>query len=260
MGIPVLRGRAFTDSDRPPAAPLVVVDETLAREHFAGGNALGHVIQQGPEGAVVGVVGSVRHGQLGEALKATVYFNQRDADWISSVSVVARSSLPPDVLAPQLRAAVRALDPALPLYDVMPMTERIGRSLSVRRLSSIVLGAFAGVALLLAVLGVWGVIGYRMAQRTTEIGIRMALGARPRDVTRMVLGDGLLLAGVGVALGVPLYALLSRYLTDLLYGVGARDPIVIAGAALALALVAVAASWFPARRAARVDPAGTMRG
>jgi ABC-type antimicrobial peptide transport system permease subunit len=154
---------------------------------------------------------------------------------------------------------VKALDPSLPPYEVMPMTERLAQSLGTRKLAATVLGGFAAISILLVMLGVWGVIGYRMTQRTQEIGIRIALGARPVDIRRMVLRDGLVLAGLGSIAGVLLFLALSRALAALLYGVGARDPLTLLAVTLALAVVGLAASWIPARRAARIDPLHSMR-
>jgi putative ABC transport system permease protein len=179
--------------------------------------------------------------------------------WLSGATAVMRSSLPNVTVASLARSAVRDLDPQLPVFDVKSMPERISASLMPRRLSMYVLMGFAALSLALAVLGIYGVISYSTSQRTQEIGIRMALGADPRDVTRMVLRGAMALTTAGVLVGAVLFLGASRVVASILYGIGPRDPLTIAGGVIVLAAVAFFASYIPARRAARVDPLVALR-
>jgi ABC-type antimicrobial peptide transport system permease subunit len=178
----------------------------------------------------------------------------------SGFTVVVRSALPARAVAAMVQRAVRELDPMLPVYDVMPMAERVERSLGSRRLAMTVLTGFAALALLLAVLGIYGVISYTMSQRTHKIGVRMALGARPRDITGMVVRSGLALVGLGLVAGTVVYLAVGRVLSALLYGVGTRDPATLALCTALLTAVALLASYLPARRASQVDPIRVVRG
>jgi putative ABC transport system permease protein len=262
MGIPLLRGRTFTPEDGPVGRRAVIIDETLARTFFPGENPVGKTLAHGTpdQSEIVGVVGDVALVELGAPPKATIYHPQHQFDWLAAFTIAVRSRLEPETLAPQLRAVARAIDPQLPLFDVLPMEERIVRSVTPRRLAVLTLGWFAGLSLLLATLGVSGVIGYRMSQRTQEIGIRVALGAQRSQVMGLVLRQGLGLAALGIAGGTVLYLALAPQLSGLLFRIGARDPLTIIAGALLLAAAAAVASWLPARRAARVDPVAALRG
>jgi putative ABC transport system permease protein len=172
---------------------------------------------------------------------------------------VMRTSLPDESAIGLARGAVRQLDPTLPVFDVKTMSERIAGSLAPRRLAMAVLAGFAALSLVLALLGIYGVISYSTAQRTQEIGIRVALGARPQDVIRMILRSGLALAVIGLAAGTLLFVGASRAVGSLLYGIGARDPLTILGGIIVLSAIAMVASYIPARRASRVDPLVALR-
>ena len=264
LGIPRVRGRLFDDTDPPrrprsEAAISAVIDASLAEKYFPGEDPVGRTISQGPDAVIVGVVGSVRDSGLDQAAYPTVYYLYRQYP-LFTMSIAVRSGLPAGAVAKLARSAVAALDPQVPLYDVQPLEERMSRSLATRRLAMAVLAGFAALSLLLAVLGVYGVIGYGVSQRTREIGIRMALGARPGDVERMVLADGLLLSGLGAAAGTLVFLGLGRVLEALLYGVGPRNPAVLAGGVALLGAVAALASYGPAQRAARVEPVVVLRG
>jgi putative ABC transport system permease protein len=261
MRIPLLRGRTFEPTDNTPGAPVAIIDEQLAKQYFApGDDPVGKKITQGPEpGTIIGVVGTVQQSELGGPPKATVYHYYPHYAWINSMSMMIRSSLPPQTIASHARAVVRQLDSALPVYDIKAMEQRISESVAARRLAITVLAGFAGLSLLLAVLGIYGVVSYTTSQRTKELGIRLALGADPRAVVRMVLVGGIALAGIGVLLGAVAFLGLGRALRALLYGVAPQDPatIVLCGAAMIGA--ALIACYLPARRAARVDPVTALR-
>ena len=260
MGIPLLRGRDFTEADRPGAPPVVIVDEQLANQYFPNENPVGRVIDHFGQGlTIIGVAGSIHQMELGAPYKAVVYYPLYQQPF-PTAAIVLRTTVSPDAVVPAVREAVRSVDPLLPVYDVQAMPVRVERSLGARRLAVTVLGGFAGVALLLAMLGTYGVLSYSTSQRTRELGIRMALGADPRAVVAMVLRNGLTLAAIGLVVGALVYVGIgNRVLSALLYGVGARDPITLAVGIFVLAGAAVLACWIPARRAASVDPAVTLR-
>jgi putative ABC transport system permease protein len=259
LGIPLLAGRTFDTRDEAGSDIVAIIDEQMARQFFPGEDPVGRQIvhAMGPA-TIIGVVGSVRHDELAEPRKATVYYHIRQIP-IGNLAIAVRSTLDQAAVVPMLRAAVRELDPALPLYDVATMQQRVSRSLGARQLAVGALGGFAGLSLLLAMLGVYGVMRYSTNQRTREIGIRVALGALPADVLRMVVRQGMVLIAGGLALGLTAALLLTRLMEGLLYGVGARDPLTFLAVPLLLTLVALAACWLPARRASQTDPMIALR-
>jgi putative ABC transport system permease protein len=260
MGIALLRGRAFTDADGPDAQRVVIVDEQLANQYFPNENPVGRVIDHFGQGlTIVGVARSINESELGAPHKAVVYYPYYQMPF-PSAGIVVRSTASLDMIASEVRRAVQSVDPLLPVYDVQAMPIRVERSLGARRLAVTVLGGFAGLALLLAMLGTYGVLSYSTSQRTRELGIRMALGAQPGDVVTMVLRNGLTLAAIGLATGIVVYlAIGSRVLAALVYGVGSRDPLTLVVGIALLTLAAAVACWIPARRAALVDPSVTLR-
>jgi putative ABC transport system permease protein len=258
MGIPLLRGRTFTPADA-DGPENVIIDEYLAKSFFGNEDPIGKPIIHNNKATIVGVVGSVAVEYLGQAPHPMIYHYWPQNPWLSGATAVMRSSLPNETIASLARSAVRELDPQLPVFDVKSMPERISASLMPRRLSMYVLMGFAALSLALAVLGIYGVISYSTSQRTQEIGIRMALGADPRDVTRMVLRGAMALTTAGVLVGAVLFLGASRVVASILYGIGPRDPLTIAGGVIVLAAVAFFASYIPARRAARVDPLVALR-
>jgi putative ABC transport system permease protein len=258
MGIPLLRGRTFTPADA-DGPETVIIDEYLAKSFFGNEDPIGKPIIHNNKATIVGVVGSVAVEYLGQAPHPMIYHYWPQNPWLSGATAVMRSSLPNETVASLARSAVRDLDPQLPVFDVKSMPERISASLMPRRLSMYVLMGFAALSLALAVLGIYGVISYSTSQRTQEIGIRMALGADPRDVTRMVLRGAMALTTAGVLVGAVLFLGASRVVASILYGIGPRDPLTIAGGVIVLAAVAFFASYIPARRAARVDPLVALR-
>jgi putative ABC transport system permease protein len=252
--VPLVAGRPFEESDGAGTAPVVLINEAANRRFFSDGHALGQRIRLwGAERTIVGVVGDERLHGLAEATPPAVYLPSTQAP-SSGGSLLVRVSRDPATQAPAIRSIVRDLDPALPLFGVEPLRQTLVNSLGQRRFTMIVLGVFAAVALLLAIVGVHGVLSYTVAQRTREIGIRMALGADLGDVRALIVTQGARLAGWGLALGLVGALAVTRVLSTLLYAVHAGDPATFAGVALALGAVALLASYFPARRATKVSP------
>jgi putative ABC transport system permease protein len=263
LGIPIQRGRDFTEADGESGPMVLVVNEALAREHFPGEDPLGRRLRFGDDAfAIIGVVGNVRQAGLDVDPLPEIYFPYAAPDamgWLADPVLVIRTAVPPESLAGEVRAAVRSVDPTLPLYDVLTMEEVIDGSLASRRLNFWLLAIFAGVALVLSAAGLYGVISYLVAQRTREIGVRIALGARNRDVVGLVMRQAARLTGAGILLGLLGSFLFTRVLEGLLFGVSARDPLTFAALASVLATVALLATWLPARRASRVDPILAIR-
>ncbi|MCI0408155.1 MAG: ABC transporter permease [Acidobacteria bacterium] len=257
MGIPLLKGRAFTAQDGATTPAVALVNETFARRFFPGEDPIGKVIETDEDGTrrreIVGVVGDVRFDSLDSHLEPEYYVPYPQAPE-TSVTLVVRAAKDPSSLAPTLREQVRALDPSLPLYAVRTMEEYLAASVADRRVIALLLGSFAAVALALAATGLYGVLAYSVSRRTREIGIRVALGARPADVLKLVVAQGMLLTVAGLGIGLAGGLLLTRFLSGLLFGVRPTDPLTFAGVSALLAGVALLACYLPARRAARVDP------
>jgi len=267
LSIPIVQGRALTLQDRADAPLVGVINESMARQYFPGASPLGTRIRwarnEGVEWiTIVGVVGNVRHFGLANSEEPAIYtpYAQSGQEWKRWSEIVVRG---PGTGAPafinQLKAAVWKVDPAIPVTKVRSMSEVMSVSLAEQRFNTLLLGVFAGVALLLASVGLYGVLAFSVAQRTREIGIRMALGARARDVLRLVLRQGLTLSLIGVAAGVCVSLAATRVLAGLLYGVAPTDPATFAALALLLIAVALAACFVPARRALQVDPMVALR-
>jgi predicted permease len=267
MGIPVLRGRGLTAADDAQSPPVVVISQSAARRHFASEDPLGRFIVLGwgsgpgtarAGGEIVGIVGDVKERGLAEEVSPEIYlaYAQRP---VQSMDVVLRSSVSPRALLPGAEAVVRGLDPEIPVARPATLEEVLARSISEPRFYMVLLGAFAGMAVLLAALGIFGVMSYAVVQRSREIGIRVALGAHPRDVLRMVLSHAFALSVIGVAAGLAGALALSRAIGSLLFDLSPTDPATLAAVALLLTAVALLASWLPARRATRVDPLIALR-
>ena len=267
MEIPLKEGRGFTSADGPNSEGVAIINEALARRYWPNEDPIGKQIRlnfpatrtpfqpQPREGwlTIVGVVGDVRDWEWDEPKMAQLYLpEQQNPSRIMRLAV--RSEGNPAQLTSAVRQAVASVDPNQPVTEVRTMDEFLAAALAQRRLSMSLLALFAGVATLLAAAGIYGVMAYTVSQRAHEIGIRMALGAEPGGVLRMVVGDGMKLAGIGVVLGILGSFVAMRYLQSQLYGVKATDPFTFVGVTAGLTLVAVAACYFPARRAAKVDP------
>ncbi len=207
---------------------------------------------------VVGIVGNVLEEGLAEPPIAELYVPAEQMPW-DEMALLVRTKGNPMAMAPAVLSKIRALDPKLPVEEVQPLSDVVARSLGQRRFALLLLGAFAGLALLLAAVGIYGVAAFLAGQRVREVGIRIALGARRRDVLALFLGESARFAGAGLAAGLALAIAATRLLKTMLFGIAPTDPLSFAAVALVLTAVAMAASWIPARRAARLDPMAALR-
>jgi putative ABC transport system permease protein len=260
IGLTLLRGRWFTDSDSAGSQEVCVVDRVLIERYWPGQDPIGkHISRNERNCVIVGVVAPVKTQNLEENVaKETIYFPFAQVPG-RRLTVVVKVAGNPGALAASVRAAVRLADPEQPVYDVNTMADRMIDVAQPRRAPMLLLSLFSGVALLLASLGVYGVLAFSVAQRTSEFGIRLALGATAGNIAALVLRQGTVLIVVGVTAGLLCYLALSRLVAQLLYGVSAADPMTLATAPLILALVALIASLLPARRATKVDPMVALR-
>jgi predicted permease len=262
LRIPLRQGRVFTELDRSDTQPVAVIDEILARQYWPGQSPVGQHIRRGrsaPWATIVGVVGHVKQADLaGEDVKGKYYFPVFQMA-VPFMGFVMRAPADPGRLSTAMRDAVRAVDPTQPVSQIRLMTEMVNNSLAARRFVVTVLGVFAAMALSMALIGLYGVISYAVTQRTQELGVRMALGAQPREILRLVLGQGMKLAGVGALIGLVASLAISRLLRNELFHVRAFDPATFALMAAALIGAALLASYIPARRATRVDPMVALR-
>ncbi|MCE9671675.1 ABC transporter permease [Myxococcus stipitatus] len=262
LGVKLLQGRLHQGIGELGQPSEVVINKRFADVYWPQGNALGQRLSLEPRthwSTVVGIVDDLREEGLEDVSRPAAYWSLDAAPSAFLGLVVRAKSGPVEALRPAIEAALRELDRDVPLFAVAPLTRLVDESIGSRRLSALLMGLFAGTALLLAALGLAGVIGYSVAQRTREMGIRMALGAARGDVLALVLRQGMGLAGLGVALGLVLSLALARFLGSLLYGVTAYDPWTFVGVAALLSGVALLATWLPARRATRVDPIIALR-
>jgi predicted permease len=265
MQIPLIKGRFFTEADTPDKPRVAIIDEFMARELWPHEDPLGKRIKSAgvdapnaPWFTVVGVVGRIKQDSLDSDPRIAFYLSHTQYP-ASTMNVVLRSGTSPALLTGTVKKEIHELDPGLPLYNVRTMAQRIDESLARRRFAMVLLAAFAGLALTLATIGIYGVIAYLVSQGTREIGIRIALGAQPRDILRLVLAQGLAIALTGAAVGIIGALVFGRFLASLLYGVSAIDGVTFTTIPLLLIAIAFAASYIPARRAARVDPMISLR-
>ena len=263
MRVPILKGRSFTNQDRENAPLVVVVNETLARRFWPDEEAIGKRLgfnesEKQDWYEVIGIVGNVKHDRLDSEPKPELFFTYRQYPR-NFMTLVVRASSDPATLSAGVRDQVLAIDKDQPVFDIKTMSERMSRSVAESRFVMTLLAAFSALALVLAAVGVYGVMSYAVSQRTHEIGIRMALGAQTRDVLKMVVGQGLALTLAGVVVGVAGAVVLTRLMESLLFEVSATDWLTFVSVALLLTGVALVACFVPARRAARVDPMVALR-
>jgi putative ABC transport system permease protein len=275
MGIRLVHGRLLEDSDRELTAPVAVINEAMARAYWPNGDALGRrfrLLDRDPKDArtvfltVVGIVADAKNDGLTQKVNKEAYVTMRQRTvaiaamgYARRMTLAVRTSVEPMSLAAAIRQEVSALDRNVPITDVRTMEQILTRVTAQPRFNTLLLGIFAAVALALAGVGIYGVLSYSVTQRTREIGIRIALGARRGDVVRLVVGHGMLLTLLGVAIGLAASFALTRLMEGLLYGVSATDPWTFALVASLLTGVAFVACYIPARRAARVDPMVALR-
>jgi len=259
IGARIMSGREFTRQDRAGSPFVVVVNEAFARQYFPGERATGQTVQIGRASVeIIGVVNDIRQVSMSEAARPTMYLSNLQNGRVQT-TIVARTTGDPLALTPSIRQAIWSMDRDQSIADVFTFNDSMALALAQPRLLLVLLGSFGMVGLFLGALGIYGVLSALVNQRQREIGVRMAMGARPGDVQRMVVRRGLMLTASGVAIGLIGAWMLSRFLSAVLFGVGPTDPATFAGVAGVLTLTAVAASWLPALRAARVDPVVALR-
>jgi putative ABC transport system permease protein len=266
----LIKGRLFTTEDTRDGPQVIVIDEALAQRHFPNEDPIGKRLKQSlpnsPSYEIVGIVRHVEHYRLdGQSPDAQFYTNFNQAplqtlpNSVRRIDLLTRTEVDPLSMASAVRGEVAALNKDQAVFNVRTMEQAVARSVATRRFSMLLLTVFAVVALALASLGIYGLMSYAVAQRTREIGVRMALGAQSGNVLRLVIGQGMKLAFVGVATGLVASLALTRTMKNLLFGVSATDPATFATIALLLTAVALLACWLPARRATKVDPLIALR-
>ncbi len=260
LGIPLLRGRNFTHQDRPGTEPVLIVNHAFASKYFPNADAIGQRIRvtDSISAPIVGVVGDVRESRIDWPSAPTLYYSFLQQPR-NDMTLVISTTVAPTSIMNAVRAAIHSVDANQPVYEVKTMDDVVAESVSSTRFSFWLLGTFAAIALALAAVGIYGVMSYMVTQRTREIGIRMALGARHSAVMQLIVKHGMSLAIAGLAIGTVIALALTRVLASMLYGASATDPATFAGVALLLGIVALVASYVPARRAAAVDPVIALR-
>jgi putative ABC transport system permease protein len=261
LRIPLRAGRAFTDADNAQAPKVIIVNETLARRYWPNQNAVGKHILIGRMPAaseIVGVAADAKNSGLAQSTKAQIYLPFPQLPW-GNMNLIVRTSAEPHVMISAVRAQIAALDPDQPVTAVQTVDELMDTSRAQPRFTTLLIGLFSAAALILAVVGIYGVLSYGVAQRQQELGIRLALGAEKADIFRLVIGQGLVLTLIGVGIGWVAALALTRFLAAVLYQTGSRDPVAFTLAPAIFVVVALAASYLPARRAMRVDPTEALR-
>jgi predicted permease len=264
LGIPILRGRGFTPEDRLETEFVSVIDDTLARRYWPGADPIGQHIALSFGASphwitIVGIVGHAKASSLQSDTSEGFYYLPLAQEPTESVGVALRTNGKPESLTEAMRAAARAVDPNEPLYDFQAMQERVDESLTGQRFLVVLLSVFAGLALVLAALGLYGIISYTVRLRNRELGVRIALGADRRDLFRLIVGYGFQLACIGFALGLAATLVLGRILASLLYQVSLLNPVVLFAASTVVGATILLACYIPARRAANVDPIVALR-
>jgi putative ABC transport system permease protein len=265
LHIGLIDGRSLTDSDRAESLPVCVVSESLVREYFAGQNPIGHKIKMNspkddnPWMTIIGVVRDVRYSWIHKGVIPTIYRSFRQAPPSFTTLLLRTRGQDPAQFGPQARAAIASIDPSLPVYDLKPFDRVIIESIIGMAYVATIMAVLGTIALVLACIGVYGVMSYVVSERTHEIGIRMSLGAATGDILSLILRNGLFLTALGLLIGFPVAVLLARALSGLFFGVNPSDPAALVGIPLLLAAVAALACYLPARRASRVDPLQALR-
>ena len=264
MGIPIVEGRAFTDQDREGQQAVLLVNQTFANRYFPDASPVNQELRAGPSGSqrIVGIVGDVRHQGLDSDVQPEVYFAFMQATQLFgnlSMTFAIRTAGDPMAVVPEVRRDVLDLDSSLTADNIRTMEDRLYGSVAEPRFYAVLIGVFAAIALILASVGIYGVLAYSVSQRTREIGIRMALGAERQNVLRLILGQGLILTTIGIVAGLAGAFAVTRYLESMLFGLTALDPTVFIAVTVILTLTAVTACYVPARRATRVDPIVALR-
>jgi putative ABC transport system permease protein len=264
LGVPILRGRDFNDHDKADSPRVVIINDTLARKFFAQKNPIGARFKEGgtdrrdnPWMEIVGVVGDVKYEGLEVPTAPTYYLPFAQAPF-RQMSLVVSTSLPAASVVASIREEVRALDPEVPVAKISTAEQLVSESVAQPRFRTFLIGIFSAVAMLLAAMGIYGVVSYSVSQRTREIGIRMALGAQRRDVLKLVVRQAMALTLVGVVFGLLGALALTRLTSTLLFGIGTNDPATFVCISILLSIVALLASYFPARRAATVNPVAAL--
>ena len=261
MAIPIRRGRAFTDGDRAGTLPVAIVNETMARRYWPVSDPLGHRFRVGNDqtwAEIVGVAADVKHGSLRDTDNPEFYLPYRQAPW-NFMHVIVRSAISHDALGREFAGELRRVDPALPPAPLQSLEGLLARSVSFDRFEMVGLGTFAAAALMLSIVGLYGVMSFAVGQRTREIGVRVALGASPAEILGLIVREGLVLTAVGLAAGLMLALGSTNLLRAWLFGVSALDPWTFATVTIVLGTVGLVASWVPARRAMRTDPIVALR-
>jgi len=261
LGMPLPEGRYFDDRDVRGAPDVTIVDDKLAERFWPGQNAIGKRMRRGDSGpwrTVVGVVADTKEYEVDGEPPITAFYPVQQIG-VGSRYIVLKTTADPASLASAVTREVRALDADLPVYDIATMEERLADSLARRRFSMLMLGVFAACASLLAAIGIYGVVSFWVSQRTRELGIRAALGARQLDIMRLVIRQVVVLVAVGITVGLAAAVGLTRVMSSLLFGVSATDAVTYALLAIVLGVVALVATWVPARRAAGVPPIVALR-
>jgi predicted permease len=259
LGVEIVSGRGITDRDTKGQPAVAVINETMARRYWSGRNPVGGTMRFGTGPVtIVGVARDGRYRKLQESPRAYMYLPVLQY-WRPDTILLVRTDVDPASVLPAVQAELKRIDPNLPLFDIRTLEEHLQLSVFIPRLAGWLLGVFGLLGLLLAVIGIYGVVAFSVVHRTREIGVRMALGAARAEIVRMVLWQGLLLTAVGLGIGVVLAWLAGRLLAGQLLGVSGADPLSFAGTAALLLGVAAGASLLPARRASRLDPLAALR-
>jgi predicted permease len=259
MGIPMIRGRTFAGTDTQTSTKVMIINNAFVHAFFSDENPIGHYVKRGEhEYQIIGVCGNTKYNSVRSDIAPTMYHSYRQAP-SGSVSFEVRTVLPELSLVPAVRKVVSSIDESIPIQELTTQTDLFNRSIIMERLSTTLCGSLAVLAVVLACIGLYGLLAYHVAQRMGEIGIRMALGARPKDVARPILRQAVLLAAIGVAVAMPVTLALSRAMRSVVYGIKPHDPVTMIGAAVLMIAVAALAAWLPARRASKIDPMEALR-